>query len=125
MKRQERSDEEFTQKLRGDSQLLALFDALKSDERLTIQADGTGSCVFKVYLRGQTGPKEGFLRAMTPLDQSYVDWYQQSTECRDAFTSIVKRDTNKDGSQLRSGVSLDEVVQAVLRFAESVEPRTA
>lgn len=117
MKRRLRGDEAI-----DDVDLEYLYDALKHDDRLEVHLDGEGSCFYKAYLAGRTGPKEGFFRGTRPFHKSYVDWSRQDKACRDAFALLVKSpDTPKgDGSELRRDASVADVLQAVRQFLDAV-----
>ena len=94
--------------------------------RLEVHTDGApgSKCLFKVYLRGRTAAKEGFLRVLTPLHRSYVDWNYQDESCRAAFSSLVKSPEKTDGSELRRDITMDEVLRAIDEFASSTSPGT-
>lgn len=120
-KRTLRDDANLKAALLADPDLEALHTKLSALKGLDVSPDGKGDCVFKVYRRGFKGPKMGFIRAKTKFKGSYVDWFHQPPSCKEAFAGIVKGPDNQDGSQFSNETTVDEVVDTVKRFLESLK----
>lgn len=120
-RRIERSPEELERELAGDADLRRIYDSVFGDDRLEVYADGEQSCVFKVYLRGRTGANEGFVRAKTPIDRTYIHWARQPAHCKHVFAGLVREAGNTDGSQLRPGTTAEQLIEAIREYATSTE----
>ena len=121
MKRELRSTDEFRRTLEAHPNLQGLYVALTLIKNVTVQHDGTGECLFKVYRPGHTGPYEAFLWVFQRLDKSYVQWAYQgehTARCREVLSPIVKNPSNPDGSELRHDVDVETIQRLVSEYAD-------
>ncbi len=121
VKRRIRPEEELDRIFRQWPHIERLYKELDDFKQVKIQADGTGSSVFKVYLPGRMGSYEVFLRVNKPLDESYVQSAHQGDHerlCRDIWGPLVRNRKNPDGSQLRPQIDVDTVLEATKQYTE-------
>lgn len=126
MKRNLRSKEELEAVRHRSPEVCVLAERLQAEvPGLEVHADGDGACVFKVYLPGRTGPYESFLWIYEPVDCSYVSWEHVpglTDVCRRHFAHLVKNAANRNGSYVRDGAAVDEIVAAVRAFVGEATP---
>ena len=120
MKRTLRTPDELFEIFDNAPTLGALYYSLAGIENITVQPDGTGESVFKVYLTGRLGKFEAFLWVNRKLDKSYIQWLHQAEladRCRELWGDVVKNRDNPDGSELQSGIDTDSIIRIAKRYA--------
>jgi len=126
-----RTEAELMTAFAEDPRLKELYDAFKADPRLEVIPNGTGTAYFKVYLRGRTGSKQGFLRVLLPMESCYIDWSQYPELGRAAFADVAQtvyykgtKKPLKDGRGLKPDASSAELIMAVNAFADGWDGST-
>jgi hypothetical protein len=120
MKRRLRPSEDLDQFFADDPALKRLYDALNALDKVTVQPDGTGSGLFKVYLSNRMGQYEAFLWINQTLHRSYVQWLRQADfadQCRDLWGPVVKNRSNPDGSELKRDIDHDTIIRITQQYA--------
>lgn len=132
MKRKMRTEGDVRQVFDRYPDVARLYNELSRIDGITVQLDGNGECVFKVYLTGMTGPFESFLWVYKSIEKSQVGWSGQLPElrevCREIWSGAVLSPSNVHGSQLQRGVEIDLIVRIAKRYANvarRTRPRTA
>jgi hypothetical protein len=121
MKRDLRTKDELGTLFDENPALGALYYQLKSTPNVTVEPDGSGACVFKVYRAGIMGPFEAFLWVNLTLHKSYVQWRGQGDrqeQCRELWGSVVKDRSNPDGSELKQDVEIDTIYRIAREYAK-------
>jgi hypothetical protein len=121
MKRRLRTPDDLRQMFSEDPALESLYDALGAIDHITIQPDGTGSGVFKVYLSHRMGRFEAFLWVNRSLSRSYVQWLHQgeyAKQCNELWGPVVRNRSNPDGSQLNRDINADTIIRITKQYAD-------
>jgi hypothetical protein len=120
MKRSLRTPEELFQIFDEDPGLGVLYYTLAAIDNVTVQADGTGDGVFKVYLAHRMGQFEAFLWVNQTLHKSYVQWIHQADNadrCHELWGPVVKNRSNPDGSELNRDTDAETIVRIAKQYA--------
>lgn len=121
MERKLRAASEFDRLLAEQPDIAELHAELVEIPNLVVQPDGTGSSLFKVYLKSHTEQFEAFLWMNATLHKSYVQWSHQrelAEECRAVLGTVVKERSNPDGSELQREVGVETIARIARQYAE-------
>lgn len=121
-----RTDRELREIYDEFPELESLKNSIERIDNIEVLPNGTGQCVFKIYLAGHTRKNDELIRLFKSFDESDISWSHLPENNRDYWKGLwrqhVRNPNNDWGSRVKKHTSAETIIRIVDEFARYCFP---